>query len=218
MAGILKVGLTGGIACGRSTAGKLLVRPGWLLIDADEIVHALLAEGGDAAGPVIDAFGTGVRSSSGGVDRRALGEMVFSDQEARRRLESIVHPMVYGVIDADTSSFERRCGSGVVIVDAALMVETGSWKRYHRLVVAHCPPEEQLRRLMKRDHLTADEARRRIAAQQPLERKIALADYTLDTGGTLEETRRLVTDLSRLLEEDLRALPALPPRPKSPPA
>jgi dephospho-CoA kinase len=190
----------------------MILRQGWLLIDADGIVHALLAEGGGAVEAVVGAFGSAVRGSGGGVDRKALGAIVFSDPEARRRLEAIVHPLVYDVIDADAAAFERRAGTGIVIVDAALMVETGSWRRYHRLVVVHCPPEEQVRRLMRRDRLADSDARRRIAAQLPLERKIELADYTIDTGGTLEETRRGAREVAGRLAEDLLRLPDLPRR------
>ncbi len=214
MAGILRVGLTGGIACGRSTAARHLLRPGWLLIDADLIVHGLLAEGGSAAGAVIEAFGSQVCAPGGGVDRKALGAIVFSDEESRRRLEAIVHPLVYEVIERDMASFERRAGSGIVLIDAALMVETGSYRNYHRLVVVHCPPSDQIRRLMRRDRVPEEVARRRIGAQWPIEKKIAVADYTLDTGGTEEETRLRAQALAGLLEEDQRRLPDLPVRRK----
>ena len=210
MAGILKVGLTGGIACGRSTIRGFLQRPGWLFLDADRIVHTLLARGGGAAGMVLDAFGPGVAEESGGVDRKALARIVFADREARRRLESIVHPLVYEVMDTDIEAFRTREGSGIVVVDAALMVETGSWRRYQRLVVAHCPVEVQLRRLMHRDGLSPGDARARVAAQAPLRDKIALADYTVDTGGTLEETRRRALEVADRLEQDMESLPDLP--------
>ncbi|HXI01877.1 MAG TPA: dephospho-CoA kinase [Candidatus Saccharimonadales bacterium] len=212
MTGLLKVGLTGGIACGRSTVARSLDRPGWLHIDADRIVHALLADGGRAAEPVLETFGSGVKAAGGGVDRRLLAGLVFSDHEARRKLESIIHPLVYEVIDSDIASFEKRTGAGIVVVDAALMVETGSWRRYHRLVVVHCPPEIQIRRLMARDGLGREDARRRIAAQAPLAEKVALADYAIDTGSTLEATRQRASEVAASLEEDLRALPGLPSR------
>ena len=204
MPGILKVGLTGGIACGRSTLARHLRRPGWHVMDADLIVHGLLAEGGAAVDQVILAFGPSVGAEGGGVDRRALGRIVFRDPEARGRLEAIVHPLVYGIIDRDIAAFAARAGSGIVVVDAALMVETGSWRRYDRLVVAHCAPEIQLSRLMARDGLGEAEARARLAAQAPLPEKIALADHTIDTGGTLEETRERTLAVAARLEEELR--------------
>lgn len=201
---ILKVGLTGGIACGRSTLSRHLRRPGWLLIDADQIVHGLLAPGGAAVEHVLEAFGRGVAAAGGGVDRLALGRLVFDDGGARAKLEAIIHPRVYRAIDAGIEEFGARVREGIAVVDAALMVETGSYTRCHRLVVAHCAPEIQLRRLMARDSLDEEQARARVAAQAPLREKIALAHYTIDTGGTLEQTRSRTLEVAGRLEADLR--------------
>lgn len=201
---ILTVGLTGGIACGRSTLSRHLRRPGWLVLDADSIVHDLLAPGGAAVDPVVHAFGDGVAGEDGGIDRAALGGLVFRDRTARRRLEEIIHPLVYREIDRRTEAFASERGQGIVVVDAALMIETGSYRRYDRIVVAHCPPEVQLRRVMKRDGLTEDEALRRIRAQAPLQEKIDLADYTIETSGTLEETARRTRSVAERLERDLQ--------------
>jgi dephospho-CoA kinase len=212
MAGLLKVGLTGGIACGRTTVGRTLRRPGWRVLDADGMVHSLLGEGGEAAGPVIDAFGAGVRAPGGGVDRKVLGSLVFSDRAARRRLEGILHPLVLQAVDEEIGAFEKQVGSGIVVVDAALMVETGSYRRYHRLVVVHCPPGLQRRRLMDRDGITVEEADARLAAQAPLSEKTALADYTIDTGGSMDETKQRTLEVAGALEIDLALLPDLPAR------
>jgi dephospho-CoA kinase len=210
--GVLRVGLTGGIACGRSTVAAMLAAPGRLILDADSVVHALLAEGGAAVPSVAEAFGPAVVAAGGGISRAALGRLVFTDAAARRTLESLLHPMVTRTLAADTESFERRHGSGIVVVDAALMVETGTYRGYHRLLVVHCPSEVQRERLMRRDRLTEAEAEARIAAQAPLGEKIALADYLIDTGGTMDQTARGAAEVARLLEEDLRALPNLAPR------
>ncbi len=215
MPGILKVGLTGGIACGRSTIGKeLRAREGWLVLDADLVAHALTSEGGAAVEQVLDAFGPALRDREGGVDRRALGRIVFGDPGARAKLEGILHPMILGVLDADIAAFERRAGSGIVVVDAALIVETGRYRQYHRLVVAHCPLDVQRARLMSREGLTVEQADARIRAQAPLAEKVAVADYLIDTGGTLARTREETLRVAALLEEDLRLLPDLPPRRK----
>jgi len=211
--GLLKVGLTGGIACGRTTLSRVLAaRPGWLVLDADQVAHALMAEGGAAVAEIRGAFGEGVEAPGGGVDRKALGRIVFSDPGARRRLERILHPRILDIIDRDIEGFGRRVGSGVVVVDAALMVETGTHARHHRLVVAHCPRETQLSRLMARDRMSRGQAEARIAAQAPLEEKMALADYLIDTSGTLEETARATSAVADLLDEDMRSLPGLAPR------
>lgn len=207
------MGLTGGIACGRTTLSRVFAaRPGWCVLDADQVAHALMAEGGAAVAEIRGAFGEGVSASDGGVDRKALGRLVFSDPAARRRLEGILHPMILDIIDRDMDSFGRRVGSGVVVVDAALMVETGTHARHHRLVVAHCPRPEQLARLMARDRMSREQAEARIAAQASLEEKMALADYLIDTSGTVEETAAATAAVAGLLEEDMRSLPRLSPR------
>jgi dephospho-CoA kinase len=214
MAGVLRVGLTGGIACGRTTASATLRERGMLVLDADAVVHSLLGRGGGAVEEVAAAFGPEVLAGGGGISRRALGAIVFADRDARSKLESILHPKVLSILDADTSAFERRNGTGIVVVDAALMVETGSFRRFQRLVVTHCPTEIQLERLMRRDGLSRESASARLAAQAPLASKIELADYVIRTGGSLEETRNEALRVAALLEEDLRSLPNLPARPK----
>ena len=209
---VLRVGLTGGIACGRSTLSRTLVERGMLVLDADAVAHSLLAGGGAAVEAVAEAFGPGVRSDDGGISRPDLGKIVFADAAEREKLEKILHPRILSILDADAAAFEARHGAGIVVVDAALMVETGSWRRYQRLVVAHCRRDEQIRRLMARDGLTRGGAESRLLAQLPLERKTALADYLVDTNGTLDDTRRETLRLADLLEEDLRSLPRLAPR------
>jgi len=211
MPGVLKAGLTGGIACGRSTLSAVFRERGMLVLDADSVAHSLLAEGGGAVEPVVQAFGSSVRAG-GSIDRSSLGRIVFADPGARARLEAILHPRILSILEADTSAYEKRHGSGIVIVDAALMVETGSFKRYHRLIVARCAPGTQLARLMARDGSSREAAAARIAAQAPLEQKIALADYVIETGGSLDETRRETVRVAGLLEEDARSLPDLESR------
>ncbi len=211
---MLRVGLTGGIACGRSTVGAFLKERGILVLDADDVAHALLCEGGGAVGEVAAAFGPGVLRPGGGVDRTSLARVVFADAGARRTLEAILHPRILEVLDADVRAFESRRGEGIVVVDAALMVETGTYTRYHRLAVAHCKPEVQLRRLRLRSGLGSEEAAARVAAQAPLASKVAVADYLIDTGGSLDETKENTLRVVPLLEEDLRSLPLLKLRPR----
>lgn len=212
MARVLKVGLTGGIACGRSTVAGFLAAPGRLILDADEVTRQLIAARGEGVAAVAGAFGPGVVAKDGGIDRAALARIVFADAEARARLEHILHPRILARIDHEMLVFEQSGKSGIVIVDAALMVETGSWRRFQRLVVVHCPAPLQKERLMKRDGLTAPEVEARIAAQKPLEAKIALADYLIDSSGTLAETRERALRIGAMLEEDLKLLPDLPRR------
>ena len=212
MPGLLKVGLTGGIACGRTTVAGILAGPGRLILDADAVAHSLTENGGSAVEAIVAEFGCGVLEPSGGISRPSLARIVFADERARRRLERILHPLILGAIDAEIGTFAARHRDAIAIVDAALMVETGTYRRYHRLVVAHCPPGVQKERLMRRDGLAAEEAESRIAAQSPLQRKIDLADYLIDTGGTMDQTKENTLRVAAMLEEDLGALPDLAPR------
>jgi len=209
---LLTAGMTGGIACGRSTLGRLFSRLGAFVIDMDALAHQLMAPGGAGVKPVMEAFGTGVSAPSGGIDRRALGKVVFADSTARARLEGILHPMILGESQRLIDDYGARHARGIVIVDAALLVETGGWRRYQRLVVVTCGPQLQLQRLMARDHLGEEEARARVAAQAPLEEKVRLADYVIDTSGTFAESESRAREVYAQLVEDLDRLPDLPPR------
>jgi dephospho-CoA kinase len=184
---MIKVGLTGGIACGKSVVRKRIEERGIPTLDADEVVHAFYDAGAEATLEIVQSFGKSVLSADGSVDRKALGAIVFADPEARARLNAIVHPRVHRRIEA---FFERTSGEGsaIAVVDAALMVETGSFRRYDRVIVVHCKADQQRDRLMRRDGISREEAERRIAAQMPIEEKKAYADFLVDTSGTIEET------------------------------
>ncbi|MGH9867388.1 MAG: dephospho-CoA kinase [Candidatus Polarisedimenticolia bacterium] len=209
---LLTAGMTGGIACGRSTLGRLFTRLGAFVIDMDELAHQLMASGGAAVKPVTEALGTAVSHPSGGIDRRALARLVFSDAAARAKLEGILHPMILDAAQRLIDDYGAKHARGIVIVDAALLVETGGWRRYQRLVVVTCDPELQLQRLMARDQLGEADARARIAAQAPLEEKVRVADYVIDTSGTLAESESRAHEVYAQLVEDLDRLPDLPSR------
>lgn len=209
---VLDVGLTGGIACGRTTVGGIFSRLGALVLDMDKVAHELMAPGGAAVEAVAGAMGREFLDAAGGIDRRALGALVFSDRAARARLESILHPMILDTCQSRVARFGAQRGRGIAISDAALLVETGGHHRYQRLVVVFCEPELQLRRLMARDGFSEAEARLRIAAQLPLEEKKKVADYLIDTSGTLATTEVRAREVYGHLREDLDLLPDLPPR------
>lgn len=209
---LLTVGLTGGIACGRSTLGRLFKRLGACVIDMDHLAHGLLAPGGAGTKQVADAFGPTVRDAAGGIDRGALGALVFADAAARTRLEAILHPMIIAESDRLVRAYGATHLRGIAMVDAALLVETGGWRRYQRLVVVACDPALQLQRLMARDSLTESQARARIAAQAPLADKVKLADYVIDTSGTLAQSEERAHEVHAMLREDLEMLPDLPDR------
>jgi len=202
---MLHVGLTGNIASGKSSAAQFFSGLGAHVIDADRIAHALLQCGTPTYGRVIEAFGNGILGPAGEIDRRILGQLVFSDAGQRNLLNSLTHPAVESEIHRKIGEIERSAPCGIIIVDAALMIETGGYRMYHYLVVAACHPSVQVSRLMARDGLTESEARARMASQMPIEEKLKLADYTIDTSGTLPQTCEQVESIYRdLLRQELR--------------
>jgi dephospho-CoA kinase len=205
---VLRVGLTGGIACGKSHVLEQLARAGLHVLDLDRVAHRLMAAGGAANQDVARAFGTEVLAADGGVDRKALGAIVFSDAGARARLGAIVHPRVRQEEARFAASFADE-PAAVVVTDAALLVEAGVHLRFDRLVVVHCAEDEQLRRLMARDGLTEPAARARIAAQMPVTEKRRFAHFLVDTAGALGETARAAEELAGELQR-LAAAPRSP--------
>jgi dephospho-CoA kinase len=210
--GILSVGLTGGIACGRTTVCAVLARLGACIVDMDALAHQLVAPGGAAVEQVAAAFGRQVLDERGGIMRKALGRIVFHDAAARSKLEAILHPMIVAQAERIIDDFGAARGRGIAVTDAALLVETGGYRRYQRLVVVFCVADLQLRRLMARDGLGEPEARARIAAQASLAEKKLLADYLIDTSGTLAQTEARTNEVYTMLLDDLNRYPDLPAR------
>jgi dephospho-CoA kinase len=201
----LVIGLSGGIGTGKSTVARMFAAQGALVIDADAIVHELQARGQPLVAELAAAFGPGVLDAEGGLDRAALGAIVFRDPEARARLGSIVHPKV-GAEFARRIAAARAAGAPVLVLDIPLLFEgrkagTGSAAqlRFDATVLVYAPEAMQVERQLARDGCARDEARRRVEAQLPIEEKKALADYVIDNSGALEETERQVRDvLSRV--------------------
>jgi dephospho-CoA kinase len=196
---MLKVGLTGGIACGKTVVRRRLEERGIPTLDADAVVHRLLQSGTDVTREIAEIFGDAVIAPDGSVDRKALAVIVFNDEEALRKLNAVVHPAVWREIQR---FFEERekASDPVAVVDAALMIETGSFRRYDRVVVVHCLPELQLDRLMARDGLSREDALRRIRSQMPIEEKRPFADFLVDTSGSIEETLKQADELASQLQ------------------
>lgn len=186
---MLRVGLTGGIACGKSRVLRRLAEQGIATLDLDSVSHQLLEPEGAAYADVVATFGEGILGPDRRVDRKALGARVFGDEAARERLNAIVHPKVRDE-EARRAAAHAASGGTVLVTDAALLVETGVHLRFDRLVVVHCPPEEQLRRLMRRDGLSTEAARARVAAQMPIEEKRRFGHWQLETSGPLAATDR----------------------------
>jgi dephospho-CoA kinase len=191
---MLRVGLTGGIATGKSSVAAILRELGCHLLEADRIAHGMIEPGGAAYGDVVREFGRGILMPDGHVDRRKLGEIVFADPARLARLDAIVHPLVLAEQDRQLAVIERAKPHAIAVVEAALLIEAaGFTDKLDCLVVTWCTPGQQLARLTHPNAgrgLTIEQARQRIAAQMPLEEKRRMADEVIDCSGTLEHTRQ----------------------------
>jgi dephospho-CoA kinase len=179
------IGLTGNIACGKSTVRGMLAEHGAATLDADALVHELYLPGDPVFRAVVDAFGDDIVAADGTLDRRALGRKVFSNPDALARLEGLTHPAVI----ERTWQWVGRQTTPVVVVDAVKLIEAGIVDGCDALWVVTCPLDEERRRLMTRPGMTDAEADRRLAAQAPEAEKVARADVVIDNGGTREATR-----------------------------
>lgn len=196
---MLRVGLTGSIAVGKSFVSSVLACLGCHVLDADQTARAVVAPGTEGLNAVVDAFGFNILDADGNLDRARLGAMVFADEEKRLWLNSILHPRIIAAQDEWVKARERVDPDGIAIIDAALMIETGSYKRFDQIVVVHCQSEAQLERLMKRNSITREEAERRVAAQMPQEEKMRHANFLVDTSAGFDETRVQVDELYKKL-------------------
>ncbi len=181
---MLVVGLTGGIATGKSTLAAMFAARGAAVVDADRIAHTLQEPGQPCYHRIVETFGVAILDAQGRIDRRRLGGRVFADPDARRRLESILHPAIREACQQAVRAAEAS-GHGVCVVDAALILETGQRGRYDALVVVTAPEEAQVARLVRSRGLTVAEARQRLTSQWPTEAKAAQADFVIDNGGDL---------------------------------
>ena len=196
---MLKVGLTGGLATGKSYVSARLAKLGCHVIQADKLGHEVLRRGGEAYEDVLAEFGEGILGDDGEIDRKALGAIVFSDPAKLAKLNSLVHPCVFARQEAFFATVERDDPHGIAVVEAAIMIESGSYKRYDRLVVTVCPPETQVRRFVERGG-TEEEARDRLARQMSIDEKRAFADFIIDTSGTFAETDEQVRGVYETLK------------------
>ena len=193
------VGLTGGIASGKTTVCRLLEAKGCTIIDADVVAHQLLLRGKPGYEPVIQAFGRGILGDADEIDRGKLGAQVFGKRRKLDQLNQLLHPEVIRTIGAKLEAL-REIGNARVIVDASLMIESGFHRNFRRLVLVTCTLAQQVERLMARNGLSQEQARQRIALQMPLEQKRAFATDIVDNSGTPERTRMQVDVLFEDLE------------------
>jgi dephospho-CoA kinase len=187
---MLRVGLTGGLASGKSFVGEALQKMGCLLIQADELGHAALAKGAGVYSEVIEEFGSGILAADQSIDRKALAAQVFSDPERLAKLNALVHPWVVKKEERLIADFARRDSEGIAVVEAAILIETGSYQRFDRLILVTCSEEQQFERAMRREGAAESDVRARLSRQMPLAEKRKYADFVIDTTGTKEETLR----------------------------
>ncbi len=201
---MLRVGLTGGLATGKSFVGECLVRLGCHLLKADEVGHEVLQPGGAAFEPVLKAFGPEILDERGRIARRQLGARVFGDPVLLRLLNSLVHPAVIQREEEWFAALAEADPRSIGIVEAAILIETGSYRRFDRIVLVICTPEQQLERAMRRDGLSRQEVEARISHQMPLEKKREFAHWIIDTSGEKSATEMqasaVYAELRRLAE------------------
>src|SRR5256886_9571893 len=201
---MLKVGLTGSIAVGKSHVLNIFRQLGCHTIDADLIAREVVTLDSEGLKLVVENFGREVLQPDGSLDRQKLGAIVFADEAKRRQLNSILHPLIIAAQDEQIRRIEQSDPKGIVIIDAALMIESGGYRRMDKLTVVYCEPEIQLQRLMRRDSLSRETAESRIMAQMPQGEKKTFADFLINTSGDHSQTRAQVEDVYR----ELRALAA----------
>jgi dephospho-CoA kinase len=211
---MLKVGLTGGIACGKSFVGEALAGYGCFVIRADEIGHQVLGPNGEAYADVVREFGKEILTADGSgestyidhrdIDRSRLAALVFGDAGKLARLNAIVHPAVIRREEALAAEFFARQPQGMAVVEAAILIETGSYRRFDKLILVFCAQEQQMERAMRREGSVEADIRSRIDRQMPFEEKRKYADFVIDTSGAKEDTLRQ----ARIVYEELRRMEA----------
>jgi dephospho-CoA kinase len=201
---MLKVGLTGGLATGKTFVGEALADLGCLLIQADELGHEVLASSGEAYPAVVAEFGREILDTAGEIDRRALAARVFGHPERLDRLSALVHPPVVRREEEAITAWAAAHPDGIAVVEAAILIETGSYRRFDRIILVTCDEEEQVRRAMRREGALESDVRARLSRQMPLEKKRNFADFVIDTSREKEDTLRQ----TRAVYEALRSAQA----------
>jgi dephospho-CoA kinase len=192
---MLKVGLTGGLACGKTFVGQALAALGCHLIQADELGHEVLLPAGEAYADVVGEFRAGILNDDGTIDRKRLAAEVFDKPDRLEVLNRLVHPHVFRRERELMDQFAKSDPRGIVVVEAAILIETGTYKNYDRLILVECEEEQQIARSLKRDHADRAEVLARLRRQMPLVEKRKFAHYVIDTSGSKEQTLRRVREV-----------------------
>lgn len=194
------IALTGGLATGKSHVGRMFEKMGGHIIQADLLGHQTLLPDGEAYQQVINRFGTGILDAAGLIQRKALAALVFENPEALAELNAIVHPAVHALQQVLVDRLLAADAESIIIVEAAIHIETGGYKKYEKLVLVVCSEAEQIRRAMKRDNATREEVLARIARQLSLEDKRKYADYVIDTSGDDVQTWHQTVEVYNLIK------------------
>jgi dephospho-CoA kinase len=201
---MLKVGLTGGYATGKTCVAKELERLGCHVIYADELGHKVLLPDGEAYAGTVEAFGRSILNADGTIDRKRLGEIAFASPEVLEKLSVLVHPAVIRIEERLLNEFQTHDPRGIAVVEAAILIEIGRHTVFDRIILTSCDEQTQMTRGMKRDHATREQVLARLATQLPVHEKDPRAHYIVDTSGPKEETARQVQrvygELKRLEE------------------
>ena len=185
---MLKVGLTGGLASGKSAIAAEFARLGCHVLNADALGHQVLQPTGEAYGPVVKEFGSGILRPDGSIDRTQLSSIVFEDARRLQALTAIVHPAVRRLSDAWQAERSREGAAGIFVYEAAILVETGGFREFDKLIVAACPEQIQVERAMARDGSAREAVMARLRRQLPLIEKLKHADFVIETSGPMEQT------------------------------
>jgi dephospho-CoA kinase len=197
---MLRVGLTGGYATGKSFVASELEKRGCCLIYADRLGHEVMAPGGPAYSGIVEQFGSGILDENAAIDRKRLAALVFGNEELLERLNAIVHPAVFVREEALQAEFVARDSHAIVVMESAILVEAGRYKTFDRLILTACPESLQISRGMKRDGLTHSEVLKRIRNQMPLDEKKKFAHFIIETTGSKTETAAQVDTVYQSLK------------------
>ena len=201
---MLRVGLTGSIGVGKSFVTSIFEELGCHVLDADQTAREVVMPDTPGLKAITEEFGEEILNPDGTLNRKQLGALVFADESRRQRLNYLLHPFIIARQDEIMRAWEAEDPNGIGIIDAALMIESGGYKRFDKLIVVHCRPEVQLERLMLRDKLSRDEALKRISSQMPQEEKQRFADYLIDTSDGFESTRTQIISVHQKLIRVIR--------------
>jgi dephospho-CoA kinase len=196
------IGLTGGIACGKSTVSQMLVECGAALVDADLVAREVVKPDERGWHKVVERFGEEILLPDRHLNRKKLGEIIFADPQAREDLQSILHPLIRERMTGQIQELKKQDPKRLVVVDVPLLFESRQQNKYEKTVVVYVDRDTQLNRLMKRDGLNEDQAEARLQSQMPIEQKKELADYVIDNRGTVESTKKQVEALWEQLHRD----------------